>query len=361
MKWVYLSFLVFVSIGCSKKIIQVPQDKEVNSGSTSTVGEISLNSATASKTTTQTQSVSVVFTKNSFGKLTLSTLSGEIETASSSDLRDLGNEVRIAMSDMNLDGIADYVLASGPGVNPRIKVLSGTDYSVLSNFSVPISNQNGGLFISVCDANEDGRKEIIVGADRGGLPTVLMLDGTGNVLSSFLAYAPEFYGGVRVACGDVRGDGRDEIITGAGRDGGPHIRVFDGVGTVLSEFMAFDSAYRGGVFVTTGNVLGDGKREIIVGNGGNSLPEVRIYDAVTMQLVRSFAPYPASFTGGVRVATRQIRGDVQINGDLTAEILTMPGPGLPPTVSIFDSSFTKILETAVNSQDYSVGGYLAGY
>ena len=47
-------------------------------------------------------------------------------------------------------------------------------------------------------------------------------------LFNFYAYAPNFTGGVRVAVGDVNGDGTPDIITAPGAGGGPHIKVFDG-------------------------------------------------------------------------------------------------------------------------------------
>jgi len=62
-----------------------------------------------------------------------------------------------------------------------------------------------------------------------------------------------------VAAGDVNGDGRADIITGAGAGGGPHVRAFDAIsglplaGPMGSGFFAYPLGYLGGVFVAGGN------------------------------------------------------------------------------------------------------------
>src|SRR5262249_18468557 len=51
---------------------------------------------------------------------------------------------------------------------------------------------------------------VAFGADAGGAPMVKVADArTGALRASFLAYAAGFAGGVRVAVGDVNGDGTD--------------------------------------------------------------------------------------------------------------------------------------------------------
>jgi hypothetical protein len=52
--------------------------------------------------------------------------------------------------------------------------------------------------------------------------------------------------------GDVNGDGRDDIITGAGPGAGPHVKVFDGAsGAEIQSFLAFPG-FAGGVSVSLG-------------------------------------------------------------------------------------------------------------
>jgi hypothetical protein len=54
-----------------------------------------------------------------------------------------------------------------------------------------------------------------------------------------MAYDPSFSGGVSLATADVNYDGIDDIITGAGLGGAPHIREFNSnTGTLLGEYLA---------------------------------------------------------------------------------------------------------------------------
>jgi hypothetical protein len=105
---------------------------------------------------------------------------------------------------------------------------------------------------------------------------------SGALITEFFPYDPGFRGGVQVAAGDVNGDGLDDIITGVGAGGGPHVRVFDGADNdVLFEFFPYDPSALGGVLVAAGNVTGDpgNKAEIITGPGAGGGPHVRIFQS----------------------------------------------------------------------------------
>jgi serralysin len=125
----------------------------------------------------------------------------------------------------------------------------------------------------------------------------------GALLKSFFAFNANFTGGVTVAAGDVNGDGLADIITGAGPGGGPNVKAFDGKSTqLLHSFFAFSSGFQGGVNVGLGDVNGDGKADIINGAGPGGPPHIRVLDAVNLGTLHSFLAYDAGFRGGLFVA-----------------------------------------------------------
>jgi hypothetical protein len=105
------------------------------------------------------------------------------------------------------------------------------------------------------------RSLVVVGPGEGGSPHVRVFDAaTGAQIpgppGSFLAFTPDYRGGVRVALGDVTGDGVSDIIAAAGSGSIPHVRVFDGrtgaqISGPLGSFLAFTPDFRGGVNVGT--------------------------------------------------------------------------------------------------------------
>src|SRR5262249_40399797 len=147
---------------------------------------------------------------------------------------------------------------------------------------------------------------------------------------SFLAFPAAFHGGVRVAVGDVTGDGNSDIIAGTGPGGGARVRLFDGRdGSLLGSFQPFTAAITDGVFVAAGARNGDGKADIIVGTDQGSSGQVKLFSGATGTLLASWSTDLGS--GGVRVAA----GDV--NGDGKADVIAAAGPGGQPWVSVFDA------------------------
>jgi lysophospholipase L1-like esterase len=252
----------------------------------------------------------------------------------------------------NVEGApgAAIITGAGPGGGPHVKVFSASGVQLGPGFLAYSSSFIGGVRIaSGCDFDGDGRDEIVTGAGPGGGPhvRVFRVNTVGTVvaeLAGFMAYDPAFTGGVFVACGDVDGDGVPEIVTGAGRGGGPHVRVLrytpsapGGVGPMF-DFFAYTPAFTGGVQVAVGNVDGSDRASLITGAGAGGGPHVRAIKLLTSGGtvigtidLASFFAYSPAFPGGVFVAG----GD--LSGDGRAELITGAGPGGGPHVRIFDT------------------------
>ena len=245
---------------------------------------------------------------------------------------------RRTMCDVNGDGFDEIVTGAGPGGGPHVNVWTLATGAVtnLASFYAYDPAFGGGAFVGCADLDGDGLGDVVTGAGAGGGPHVRAFSlaaGYPVEIASFFAYDPAFGGGVRVAAADVDGDGRAEIITGAGPGGGPHVRAFRLVGRTpieIASFYAYDPAFTGGVFVAAGDVTGDGRAAIITGTYQFGGP-VRVFTlgpgGVTERA--HFSAYFSAFSGAVRVAT------ADINGDGVAEIITGAGPGGGPHVHAF--------------------------
>jgi uncharacterized repeat protein (TIGR01451 family) len=240
--------------------------------------------------------------------------------------------VFVAAADLNSDGKADIITGAGSSGGPHVRAFSGDDSdTVLFNFMAYDSGQlgeagnfTGGVHVAAGDISGDGVPDIITGAGPGGGPHVRVFDGatpqlTGrgedisqtmaNPLGSFFGYDAGFAGGVFVAAGDVNGDGRIDLITGAGPGGGPHVRVFDGSTMAqmtggIGSFFAYDPGFAGGVRVAATDITGDGKADIITAAGQGGGPHVRAFQADSSgpEGIRSVFVEDPAFTGGIFVA-----------------------------------------------------------
>lgn len=207
---------------------------------------------------------------------------------------------QILITDLNNDN-KDETLVNGNGVisihQNNGEVNSFTPY----NFS-------GDVSFAVGDVNNDGLNEIVTGAGFGNGPHIKVFSQAGQLLNEFVAYDQEFRGGVDVAVGDVNNDGFEEIVTGTGFTGGPHVKIFSCNGQLLNEFMAYNERFKGGVDVAVGDVNGDGIKEIITGPGPSGGPHIKVISQDN-QILNEFMAYNENDRNGIIVSSGDITGD----------------------------------------------------
>jgi uncharacterized repeat protein (TIGR01451 family) len=265
--------------------------------------------------------------------------------------------VRVAVGDVNGDGTADIVTAPGPGGPNNVLVIDGTKLRLIPpgkrvRPAVLLANVRGfpgtaGMVVAAGDVNADGRDDVIIGAG-GGPPRVRVYDGarirSAKSVANFLAYGKTFRGGVTVAAGDVNGDGRADVVT-APAAGARRVQVIDGTklharspdgrisgAALLSSFVAFAPAFRGGVNVATGDINGDRRADVIVAPAFRMAPQIKVIDASSVHLVTSSGEIsPSALLANQLVFAQSFRGGVQVGVteldlDGLAEVLVGTGP-----------------------------------
>ena len=257
--------------------------------------------------------------------------------------------VRVAAADFTGDGIAEVVAGSGPGA-AEVRVFDGATAAMLASFS-PFGASTGGVYVAAGDINGDGHPDLVVGGGEGVAQAISFDGSTHSPLASGYPFGFGYTGGVTVALGDVNGDGRLDYITGMAAGG--LVSVFDGV-TLLPLAIGFPygPTYTGGVYVAAGDITGDGRAEVVTGQRNAPSATVSVFDVENQSLLASVVPHPGA--SGVTVAV----GDV--NGDGFGDLLTGAGPGVAPQIRLFSgATHTELLNLLAFPASFHGGVFVA--
>ena len=147
-------------------------------------------------------------------------------------------ETRIATGDIDGDGKDEIVIGLGTGGKGFVEVLddASTGYAHLAwprvNWTA-YNSSNGETWPACGDIDGDGKDEIVIGLGSGGSGFVEVLDDASAGYAhlawprvNWTAYNSTD-GKTWPACGDVDGDGKDEIAIGLGADGSGYLEVLD--------------------------------------------------------------------------------------------------------------------------------------
>lgn len=268
----------------------------------------------------------------------------------------------IAMGDVNKDGKAEIVLGTGPGDEPWVFIYNSKG-KLLNSFLVYDKAYTMGVNVAIGNVRkEKGSKkkqknEIIVAPMFGGGPQVRVFNEQGDPLAdgSFFAFSRDFKGGVYLAACDIDGNGKDEIVTSAGRGGSPHVRLYDGRGNYLGiDYRPFAETERGGATVACANVDGGKEEELIMAIASFGPPEVKVYKTDAAQtIIGDFYAYADTYQGGVQVT------GVDVDSDKMDEVVTAPTWDGGPQIRTFEAYGKVINSSFAYEEDFRGGVRLA--
>ncbi len=231
-----------------------------------------------------------------------------------------------------------FAVAYGKG-NPSFVRVYDRDLKNLSQFSAYGVQFTKGVSVAVSDLDGDGADEVITGPGSGGGPHVKVFDILGSLKSHFFAYAPSFRGGLRVYAGDLNSDGRHEIITTPLRptiNTRAEVRVFTEKGVLLSQFFAYPRSAIYKIALAVGDLDGDGFSEIVTAPQNVSGP-VRIFSSAGI-LKKEFYPFPKSFKLPVTITI------ADVNADGKDDIIAAPAARAAPHVRMFDGNLALLAQ-----------------
>lgn len=140
---------------------------------------------------------------------------------------------------------------------------------------------------------------------------------SGKERVSFQPFGKKFKGTLSIAFGDMDSDGNEELITGAGAGTEPRVRVFKNNGRATkTNFLAYGKKFRGGVSVSSGDVLGLGNPQIITSPGPGTSPVVKLFSLNGTPLEKTFSLPEKNRTHWTRMTT------ADLDADGTDEIIT---------------------------------------
>jgi hypothetical protein len=241
------------------------------------------------------------------------------------------------------DGKAVLFTPSDTGTYPNTPAATITPFgSIGANLRVAAGDVNGDGFVDTIAVTGPGNP-IRVGVISGA-------DNTTVLVAPFDPFGGDFTGGGFVAVGDIDKDGKDEFVVTPDQGGGPRVSIFtrnaDGSVATKSNFFGIDDpAFRGGARAALGDVNRDGTVDLAVTAGFLGGPRAALFNGTTI-LTATPTRLVGDFFAFPGADAQTLRnGSFVAAGDVTgdgfADLIFGGGPGGSPRVFILSGQLVS--------------------
>lgn len=192
--------------------------------------------------------------------------------------------------------------------NPMAAFALGPPHQLLGDFGMIEGGHEFGVSLAAGNISGDATPELFFATATGGPGQVHVVSPGRDDVLTFSPFDPGYQGGIRLAAGDVNGDGFDDLIAGQAQGG--EVRFFrfvDDAPVMMGSGFPFGPTPNHGPFISLFDVNNDGVDEAIFGTGDGQ-PLVRIVGIVDNE-PRVFTQFnPLQGTKGVAVAGGLVNG-----------------------------------------------------
>ena len=243
------------------------------------------------------------------------------------------------------------VLAGG-ALNGNARTLMPTTGQLQLGSTVPFfPGSTVNVRTAVADVTGDGIADFIGGTGPSSATKVVVINGvTGKTVATIAPFEAAFKGGVFVASGDFDGDGVADLVVTPDQGGGPIAAIYSGAKLAAgltndaAQFRRFfaieDPFFRGGARPAVGDLNGDGRADLIVSAGFLGGPRIAIYNGASLPDAKTF---PIHLVADFFAFEQTLRNGAfvavgDMNGDGFADIFFGAGPAGGPRVRLIDGA-----------------------
>jgi hypothetical protein len=207
----------------------------------------------------------------------------------------------VVTADVNGDGLPDLISANSDGTLTVLTNNGSGSFVLSATYTVG----NDAQAVIAADVNNDGKLDLICANPNGDTLTVLTNDGSGN----FVAASTNNVGSspYSVTAADVNGDGKMDLISANfGIGTGNTLTVLTNKGGGVFVLMSSPVVGSGVISVTTADVNGDGKPDLICANKNSGTLTVLTNNGIGGFVVASS---PVVGGGPIAVIAADVNGD----------------------------------------------------